>query len=125
MGATTSRRAGQSERPRVHARHHDADATREHAEMTPKRRPPSARRPTTRVRRTPTRSTSMAPTRERLMDVAMRLFATNGFAGTTVGDIEHEAGLTRRGGGFYRHFRSKTEILTAGIDAHIEQANQS
>ena len=55
----------------------------------------------------------------------MRLFAQNGFSGTTVGDIEHAAGLTRRGGGFYRHFRSKEDVLAAGVDAHIALSAQT
>ena len=55
----------------------------------------------------------------------MRLFAEKGFAGTTIGDIEGAAGLTPRGGGFYGHFQSKDDILTAAVDTHIVLANQS
>jgi AcrR family transcriptional regulator len=64
-------------------------------------------------------------TRERLIRAAMRLFAERGFGGTTVGDIEELAGLTRRGGGFYRHFVSKEEILSAGVEADIAQAERN
>jgi AcrR family transcriptional regulator len=60
-----------------------------------------------------------------MVGAAMRLFAEKGFAGTTVGDIEGAAGLTPRGGGFYRHFHSKEDILRAGVDTHIAQANHS
>ncbi|MBU3060518.1 TetR/AcrR family transcriptional regulator [Nocardia sp. NEAU-G5] len=60
-------------------------------------------------------------TRERLRDAALKLFADKGFAGTTVGDIEGEAGLTPRAGGFYRHFQSKEEVLAAAVDAHIRE----
>jgi AcrR family transcriptional regulator len=59
------------------------------------------------------------------MTVAMRLFAEHGFSGTTVGDIEGAAGLTPRGGGFYRHFRSKEDILNASVDAGITFENHS
>jgi len=55
----------------------------------------------------------------------MRLFADKGFAGTTIGDLEAAAGLTRRGGGFYRHFASKEDVLAAGVDAHIARAEES
>ncbi|MEV2224939.1 helix-turn-helix domain-containing protein [Nocardia vinacea] len=58
------------------------------------------------------------------MRSALKLFADNGFAGTTVGDIEGDAGLTPRGGGFYRHFQSKEEVLAAAIDTHIREAEQ-
>jgi len=59
------------------------------------------------------------------MAVAMRLFAEKGFSGTTVGNIEGAAGLTPRGGGFYRHFRSKEDILNASVDAGIAFENHS
>jgi AcrR family transcriptional regulator len=64
-------------------------------------------------------------TRERLLRSAIRLFAENGFAGTTVGDIERDAGLTPRGGGFYRHFESKEDVLTAAVDAQISQSDET
>ncbi|MFJ4657069.1 TetR/AcrR family transcriptional regulator [Nocardia sp. NPDC088792] len=63
-------------------------------------------------------------TRERLLNSALKLFADKGFAGTTVGDIEGDAGLTPRGGGFYRHFQSKEEVLAAAVDTHIREISQ-
>jgi AcrR family transcriptional regulator len=60
-------------------------------------------------------------TRERIVTEAIRLFALNGFTGTTVGDIEQAAGLARRAGGLYRHFRSKEEVLSAAIDRHVRE----
>lgn len=51
----------------------------------------------------------------------MRLFAERGFRGTTVGDIEHAAGLAPRAGGLYKHFRSKEEVLEAGIERHVSE----
>jgi AcrR family transcriptional regulator len=50
---------------------------------------------------------------------AMRLFAERGYRGTTVGDIEEAAGLAPRAGGLYNHFRSKQEVLEAGIERHV------
>jgi len=60
-----------------------------------------------------------------LVTAAIRLFAERGFEGTTVGDIEDAAGLTRRGGGFYRHFDSKDAVLGVAIEAHVGAAEQS
>jgi AcrR family transcriptional regulator len=51
----------------------------------------------------------------------MRLFAAQGFRGTTVGEIEEAAGLVPRSGGLYKHFRSKEEVLEAGIDRHVSE----
>ena len=53
------------------------------------------------------------------MTEAMRLFAERGFRGTTVGDIEEAAGLAPRAGGLYKHFRSKEEVLEAGIERQV------
>jgi AcrR family transcriptional regulator len=95
--------------------------------MTAAGRGTKARQPVARSgrARATNRADATGPTRERLIRAAMRLFAGKGFAGTTVGDIEGQAGLTPRGGGFYRHFESKEDILTAGVDAHIAEANQN
>ena len=58
-------------------------------------------------------------TRDRIVSEAMRLFAERGFRGTTVGEIEQAAGLAPRAGGLYKHFRSKEEVLEAGIERHV------
>jgi AcrR family transcriptional regulator len=60
-------------------------------------------------------------TRERIVTEAMRLFAKRGFRGATVGDIESAAGLTPRSGGLYKHFKSKEEVLAAGIERHVSE----
>jgi AcrR family transcriptional regulator len=62
-------------------------------------------------------------TRERIVTEAMRLFAERGFLGTTVGDIEEAAGLAPRAGGLYKHFRSKEDVLEAGIERHVGEMN--
>ena len=51
----------------------------------------------------------------------MRLFAERGFRGTTVGEIEEAVGLAPRSGGLYKHFRSKEEVLEAGIERHVAE----
>ncbi len=61
------------------------------------------------------------PTRDRIIDAAMPIFGDNGFRGTSVAAIEAAAGLTPGAGGLYHHFRSKEEVLTAGIDRHLDR----
>jgi AcrR family transcriptional regulator len=60
-------------------------------------------------------------TRERIVTEAMRLFAEQGYLGTTVGEIEEAAGLAPRAGGLYKHFRSKEEVLEAGIERQVDE----
>lgn len=57
--------------------------------------------------------------RDRVLEAAMRLFGERGYTGTTIAQIEQAAGLSPGAGGSYRHFRSKEEILAAGIAAQI------
>ena len=63
------------------------------------------------------------PTRERILDAAWRLFAQQGFAGTTVSQIEAASSLAAGSGSFYRHFRSKEEVLHAVVDREVERAD--
>jgi AcrR family transcriptional regulator len=58
-------------------------------------------------------------TRERIVDAAMRLFGENGYRGTSVAHIEAAAGLTPGAGGLYHHFRTKEQVLAAGIERHL------
>jgi AcrR family transcriptional regulator len=53
--------------------------------------------------------------RDKLLREALRLMGERGYHQTTVGDIEEAAGLTRRAGGFYRHFRSKEDLLIQAL----------
>jgi AcrR family transcriptional regulator len=53
--------------------------------------------------------------RERILHAAVNLIAKHGYSETTVGDIEQAAGLTRRAGGFYRHFSSKEDVLVQAL----------
>jgi AcrR family transcriptional regulator len=55
--------------------------------------------------------------REELAEAAISLFAKQGYRETSVGDIEEAAGLTRRAGGFYRHFESKEAVLIESVGA--------
>ena len=60
-------------------------------------------------------------TRERLLDAALDLFTEQGFEGTTITEVERRVGLTPGTGSFYRHFRSKDELLEAAVDREVEQ----
>jgi AcrR family transcriptional regulator len=62
-----------------------------------------------------------APTRERLVTEAMRLFSTRGFEATSVSQIEAAAGLSPGSGALYRHFESKEALLAAGIDRQLDR----
>jgi AcrR family transcriptional regulator len=53
------------------------------------------------------------------MDVALHLFAEKGVAATPVTAIEKAAGLSPGSGSFYRHFKDKTELLSAVVDREM------
>ena len=59
------------------------------------------------------------PTRERLLDEAMRLFGERGYDATSVAEIERSAGLTPGAGGLFHHFRTKEAVLVAGIERQL------
>ena len=65
----------------------------------------------------------MVTTKDRITDAAMRLFGERGYAATSVALIEHEAGLAPGSGGLYKHFRSKEDVLDAGIRSRIESSD--
>jgi TetR/AcrR family transcriptional repressor of nem operon len=52
---------------------------------------------------------------ERIVASAARLFRERGLAGTSVGDVMTEAGMTH--GGFYKHFESKDALVASAIEA--------
>src|SRR5215218_4382226 len=60
-------------------------------------------------------------TAERIVDEGLLLFAENGFHGTTVGEIERQAGLTPRAGALYKHFSSKEAVLEAAFERHVAE----
>lgn len=63
-------------------------------------------------------------TRARLIAESMRLFGRQGYAGTTVSEIEAAAGLSGGSGSLYRHFPSKEALLSAGIREQITQGTE-
>jgi len=56
----------------------------------------------------------MADNNAKIVDEAARLFREKGIETTSVVDVMGAAGLTH--GGFYRHFSSKNELVTAAIN---------
>lgn len=61
-------------------------------------------------------------TRERILDTALRQFATRGVEAVAVTDLESGAGLSPGSGSFYRHFRSKDDVLAAVVDREVSRA---
>jgi AcrR family transcriptional regulator len=55
------------------------------------------------------RASTSRPVKERLLHVATRLFARNGFEGTSVQDIVDAAGVTK--GAMYHYYGSKDDLL--------------
>jgi AcrR family transcriptional regulator len=53
-------------------------------------------------------------TRRQLLDVARRLFAEQGFAGTGTEEVVRQAGVTR--GALYYHFRDKRDLFRAVVE---------
>jgi AcrR family transcriptional regulator len=60
-------------------------------------------------------------TRERLLDAAFAMFLDKGYEGTAITDIERSVGLKPGTGGFYRHFRSKEELLDAAVAREVSR----
>lgn len=65
--------------------------------------------------------TPRASTRERLLDAAFDLFVEEGFAGTTITEVERRVGLTPGTGSFYRHFPSKEALLHAAVEHEVHR----
>ncbi|MGH2599631.1 MAG: TetR/AcrR family transcriptional regulator [Dehalococcoidia bacterium] len=59
-------------------------------------------------------------TRRRLLDVAARLFAEQGYAGTGTEEVVRQAGVTR--GALYYHFRDKRDLFRAVVEDLQQQA---
>jgi AcrR family transcriptional regulator len=62
------------------------------------------------------------PTRQRLMEAGMRLFASQGFGATSVADIEVAVGLQPRRGGLYKHFTNKQALLETAVQTYLDNA---
>ncbi len=61
-------------------------------------------------------------TREKILEVALRLFSKKGFKETTIKDIAKEVGITE--GAIYRHFTSKEEIINSLLEEITQELRQ-
>jgi AcrR family transcriptional regulator len=64
-------------------------------------------------------ATVKAPTRQRLIDVAVRLFTQHSFAGTSLQMIANELGITKAA--VYHYFRTREELLLAVVEPVLDQ----
>lgn len=63
-------------------------------------------------------------TRSRVVAAALRCFARRGFDGTSLADIESEAGLSPGAGSTYRYFPSKRSMLEAAVTEALVRADE-
>jgi len=63
-------------------------------------------------------------TRSRVLAAALRCFSQRGFSGTSLADIESEAGLSPGAGSTYRHFPSKRAMLEAAVADALTRADE-
>ena len=68
-------------------------------------------------------ASSQIDTRSRVLEAALRCFARRGFAGTSLADIESEAGLSPGAGSTYRHFPSKQAMLEVAVSEALARAD--
>ena len=57
-------------------------------------------------------------TKERILEIALELFAQSGYLGTSMSDIAKQLGITK--GALYKHYTSKQKIL----DSIVERMNK-
>jgi AcrR family transcriptional regulator len=62
-----------------------------------------------------------AGTRERLLEAAMELFARQGYASTSIADIQQACGLSPGSGALYKHFPSKKALLQEATRRQVQQ----
>jgi AcrR family transcriptional regulator len=69
------------------------------------------------------RRTPEPDTRQRILDVAAKLFSERGFEGTSVRDIATELGIANPS--IYYHFKSKGELLTELLAEPLEYSHRA
>ena len=69
--------------------------------------------------------TSETSSRDRLLDTALGLFASRGYAATSTAEIQKACGLSPGSGALYRHFRSKSDVLRAALRRGLDRMRTS
>lgn len=69
-----------------------------------------------------TRSEAYDSVKQSILDCAAKLFATKGFASTSINEIAEVSGLSKAG--VYHYFDSKSEILRAMLTEHLEAVTE-
>jgi AcrR family transcriptional regulator len=64
-----------------------------------------------------------ASTRDRLLEAALALFASQGYSATSVADIQQACGLSPGSGALYKHFPSKKALLQEATRRHVQQVD--
>ncbi|MCW6006059.1 TetR/AcrR family transcriptional regulator [Micromonospora sp. CPCC 205371] len=64
-------------------------------------------------------ATGATDSRQRFIDVAIRLFIRHSFAGTSLQMIADEVGVTKAA--VYHHFRTREDLLSAVVEPLVEQ----
>src|ERR1043165_5096400 len=60
-------------------------------------------------------------TRDRILSVALQMFASQGYASTSLREIADELGVTKAA--LYFHFKTKEDILTGILRGHLASIN--
>lgn len=69
--------------------------------------------------------TADSSSRDRLLDTALELFASRGYAATSTAQIQKAAGMSPGSGAMYRHFRSKNDVLRAALRRGLDRMRNS
>jgi AcrR family transcriptional regulator len=69
--------------------------------------------------------TSETSSRDRLLDTALALFASRGYAATSTAEIQKACGMSPGSGALYRHFRSKGDVLRAALRHGLDRMRTS
>lgn len=67
------------------------------------------------------RGPNRVKTRDRILDVALDVFAEEGFSGATISEVERRVGLAVGTGSLYRHFSSKEDLLQAAVEREVSR----
>ena len=65
----------------------------------------------------------ISPSKRRILDEALKLFAVNGYEATSIEQITNAVGIKKAS--LYSHFKSKKEILDLLVDEIKEQYTES